>query len=181
MKNFNWGPFEKSIGVGGHRMAVGLLKGLLMSFQIVIMPGSYRVDLSLVRSAAQDFGWAVHPARNLRELGEIGVRGKVGAVLFQSDSLVDGGSWLESISLLRGVAPETRLVGCTQFSEMVDLPKLCRSGLFHAVWLPLKENELRQCFGFVWESEKQRGALVARKTIKDSESNRVHIMSRAAS
>ena len=151
-----------------------------VKFQIVIMPGAYRVDLSLVRSAAQDFGWAVHVARNLRELVEAGNRGTTGAVLFQADSVVPGGSWMETISTLRSVVPDIRLIGCTQFSEMVDLPKLCRSGLFHAVWLPLKENELRQCFGFVWEAEKH-AASMARKAVKDSDAKRVHLMSRAAS
>jgi hypothetical protein len=149
-----------------------------MELQIVIMPGSNRVDLPLLRGTAQDFGWAIQIARDAGELIAVQARGKVGAVLFQQDSLGTGLSLLNMIALLREVVPETRLVACNNFSEGVDFPKLCRAGLFHALWMPLRENEVRQCLGFVWEAEKQ---LISQMRRAESQMRRVPFVARAAS
>jgi hypothetical protein len=105
---------------------------------------------------------------------------KIGALLFQQDSLGSGGSWLETIAQLKIVVPEARLVACNHFSEAADYPKLCRSGLFHSVWLPLKLNEVRQCLGFIWEAEKRLN-LVPRKAVTEIEKRRTPLIARAAS
>jgi hypothetical protein len=136
-------------------MATGVLQDQAMELQIVIMPGSNRVDMPLLKGAAQDFGWAIQIARDAGELMALQAKGKIGAILFQEDSLGLGRSWLDTIALLREIAPEARLVACNHFSEAADYPKLCRAGLFHALWMPLRQHELRQCFGFVWEAEKR--------------------------
>jgi hypothetical protein len=159
-------------------MAVGMLLGRAMELQIVIMPGSNRVDLPLLRGATQYFGWAIQIARDAGELIAVQARGKVGAVLFQQDSLGTGRSWLDIIALLREVAPEKRLVACNHFSDETDYPKLCRAGLFYALWMPLRENEVRQCLGFVWEAEKQASAQTRRA---ESQMRRVSLVARAAS
>jgi hypothetical protein len=147
-----------------------------MELNIVIMPGAHRVDMPLLRAAAHDFGWAIQIAGDVRELKAVQARGKVGAVLFQQDSLGNGGSWLETIALLKAVAPGIRLVACNNFSETTDYPKLCRAGLFHALWMPLREHEVRQCFGFVWEAQKRLSPL--RKV--ESETRPTQLMVRAA-
>jgi len=84
---------------------------------------------------------------------------------------------METIAVLKAVVPEIRLVACNNFSEATDYPKLCRAGLFHSLWMPLREHEVRQCFGFVWEAEKRLAAL-SRKA--ESETRNVPILVRAA-
>jgi hypothetical protein len=48
-------------------------------------------------------------------------------------------------------------VVCHGFSEPIDWPALRDAGAFDALWLPLKEDEVRRSLGFVWEAEKRRG------------------------
>lgn len=133
-----------------------------MALQIVLMPGANRVELPLLRATAQNFGWAIEIAHNMSELLQLRERGRIGAVLFQQDSLGCNGSWLETIAQVKAATPEARLVACNHFSDADDYPKLCRAGLFHALWLPLKESEVLQCLGFIWEAEKHL-ILVARR------------------
>jgi hypothetical protein len=160
------------------KMATGMLLESAMELQIVVMPGSNRVDMPLLRGAAQDFGWAIQIARDADELTAVRARGKVGAVLFQQDSLGFGYSYLEMIAMLRELVSDTRLVACNHFSEQEDYPKLCRAGLFGALWMPLRQNEVRQCLGFVWEAEKRLTAQVRRV---ESQIRRVPLAARAAS
>jgi hypothetical protein len=47
------------------------------------------------------------------------------------------------------------VIACHGFAESIDWPELCDAGAFHTLWLPLKENEVRQSLGFVWGSEKR--------------------------
>jgi DNA-binding NtrC family response regulator len=133
-----------------------------MDLRIVVMPGASWVEFPLLRAAAQCHGWAVEVANNLNELLELRKHGVVGAVLFEQDSLDPGSSWAEAIPQLKEVVPEAHLVACCHFSDSVDYPKLCRAGLFHALWLPLKASEVRQCLSFVWEAEKQMMVLERR-------------------
>jgi hypothetical protein len=139
-------------------MATGVHPTIRMELQIVIMPGSHRVDLPLVRGAAHEYGWTIHTARNVQELTGAAAHSRIGAVFFQQDSIGSGGSWIEAIALLRSAVPGVRLVACSEFSSGLDYPKLCRAGLFHSVWLPLKSSEVKQCLGFIWEAEKRRAA-----------------------
>jgi DNA-binding NtrC family response regulator len=133
-----------------------------MDVQIVVMPGSNAVDLPVLLAAAAEYGWAVHIARSVSELRGARERANIGAVLFQLDSVKAGGDWLETISLLKEAAPGVKLVGCAEFSQMPDYPKLCREGLFHAIWLPLKRSEVRQCFGFLCGAERGLSAVPQR-------------------
>jgi hypothetical protein len=133
----------------------------MMDLQIVVMPGVHRVDLPLLRLMAQSFGWKIQQARSAEELKILAGVGKIGAVLFQEESLSTGGAWLETLVKLQAASPESRFVACSDFSSAIDYPKMCRAGLFHLVWLPLKKNEILQCFGFVWEAEKRSAALAS--------------------
>src|ERR1019366_7575986 len=80
------------------------------------------------------------------------------AVLFGKEALGPGYSRLETIRLLRFALPKIRLVACHGFSEAIDWPELSDAGAFHELWLPLQENEVRLCLGFVWEAEKRAAA-----------------------
>lgn len=125
------------------------------------MPGSQWMDVPLLRAAAEQFGWTM---RTVLDVGELRDEEKIGAVFFQQDSLGSGWSWLGAIAKLKTVAPEARLVACTHFSDADEFPKLCRAGLFHSLWLPLKQCEVLQCMGFVWAAEK-RGETLAKRPV----------------
>jgi len=136
-------------------MASGVQEKHAVALQMVIMPGADQLELPLLQTAAQGYGWSIQHAFSAAEVKNIREDGKIGAVLFQEDSLGSGGSWLETISELKEAAPDARLIACMHFSDDADYPKLCRAGLFHAMWLPLMEHEVRQCLGFIWEAEKR--------------------------
>jgi len=77
---------------------------------------------------------------------------KVAAVLFHRDSVDPGGSWLNAVRLLKLAMPRVLLIACHGFSEPIDWPELCDAGAFHTLWLPLKESEVRQSLGFIFEA-----------------------------
>ncbi|MGA2715630.1 MAG: hypothetical protein ABSG41_21230 [Bryobacteraceae bacterium] len=77
------------------------------------------------------------------------------AVLFHPDALGPGYSWHDAIRLLRLALPGVRVIACHGFSESIDWPELCDAGAFHALWLPLKGNEVRQSLGFVLSRERR--------------------------
>lgn len=125
-----------------------------MADRIAVMPGSTQFDLLLLRTVAAEFGFRVDVAGDLRE-----IRGKrdLAAVLFHRDALGTQSSWSDALLRLKAEMPGVRLVPCHGFSDSVDRASLSDSGAFHSLWLPLKESELRQCLGFVWEAEKRAG------------------------
>ncbi len=125
---------------------------------VVIVPGSNRVDLRALRSLAREFGWGIEVAADICEVAAAQKRWKPVALLFFSDSLGPGYSWVETIRLLRRTLPGVRLVACHGFSEPLDWPELSEAGAFHSLRLPLTENELRQGFGFIWEAEQRLAA-----------------------
>jgi len=58
-------------------------------------------------------------------------------------------AWVDAVRLLRLALPKARLVACHGFAESIDWPQLCDAGAFHALGLPLKENEVRRSLGFI--------------------------------
>jgi ActR/RegA family two-component response regulator len=121
-----------------------------MRGKLILMPGSAKLDLQALQTAAAEFGWAVKVAHNLRDAAS------AQAVLFHRDALGPGCSWLEAVRLLRAALPEARLVACHGFAEAIDWPELCEAGAFHALGLPLRANEVRKSLGFISEAEKRR-------------------------
>ncbi len=124
-----------------------------MTRNIVLMPGLTPVDVSLLRLAAADFGWRVHIAHSLEEVTSAQAYRSAAALLFCRDALGAEFSWVEVIARLRHTVPDVRLVACHKFSESLDWPELSNAGAFHALGLPMKENEVRQSLGFLWEAE----------------------------
>jgi hypothetical protein len=127
----------------------------LAAGDIVLMPGSAQLHLPPLQAVAENFGWMVRIAHDLCEVAAAQANRKTVALLFCRDTLGQGYSWLETIRLFKRALPEVRLLPCHGFSEPVDWPELCDAGAFHALWLPLKENEVRQSLGFVREAEKR--------------------------
>jgi len=129
-----------------------------MTDNIIVMPGSTQPDLLALQSVAGGFGWTVEIAHELGVVAATRADRKTVAALVHRDSLSGGRSWVESIRLLRRALPEVRVIACHGFAESIDWPALSDAGAFHALWLPLKENEVRQSLGFVWEAEKRLAA-----------------------
>jgi DNA-binding NtrC family response regulator len=126
-----------------------------MADNVVVMPGSGQVDLPTLHSVAGEFGWVVVVAQDLREVMAAQASGKTVAVLFHRDALGPDYDWLEAIRLWRLELPEADVVACHGFSESIDWVELSNAGAFHALQLPLKESEVRQSLGFVWQAEKR--------------------------
>jgi hypothetical protein len=139
-------------------MAAELLKSGAMTDNIIVMPGSTRPDLLALQTVAGEFGWVVDIAHDLGEIAEAQADRKTVAAFFHRDFLGREYSWVEAIRRLRLTLPEVRVIACHGFAESIDWPELSDAGAFHALWLPLKENEVRQSLGFVWEAEKRLAA-----------------------
>jgi hypothetical protein len=114
-----------------------------MTGNIIVMPGSARLDLQTLQAVAGDFGWTVKVVGHMPEAAE------AQAVLFHRDALGLGCSWVDAVHLLRLALPEARLVACHGLAESIDWPELCDAGAFHALGLPLSENEVRKSLGFI--------------------------------
>ncbi len=125
-----------------------------MAQKIIVMAGSGQFDLPRLHAVAADFGFEVETAPDLSDLPTTAA-----AVLFHRDAFGPVCSWFDAIGLLRARVPDARLIPCLGFSEAIDWDALTDDGAYHALWLPLRESELRQCLGFVWDSE-QHPALV---------------------
>jgi hypothetical protein len=119
--------------------------------EILVMPGSSQMDLPLVQSIAQEFGFGVKVAENLSSAPD------ATAVLLYRDALGACYSWMEAIQQIRQALPQSHIVTCLGFSEPIDWQQLSDAGAFHALWLPLKENEVRQSLGFLSASLSKRG------------------------
>jgi hypothetical protein len=128
-----------------------------MSFvpTVVVMPGSMPVGLPMVRAIADDFGWKVEVALTLDEVARLRDDSKPLAVLCQEDSLGRSRPWVETIRAFKSAVSDVRLIACHGFSDAVDWPAMARAGAFHGLWLPLKESEVRQSFGFVCLDERR--------------------------
>jgi hypothetical protein len=142
----------------GHPGEVSVASDVLlirpMTNNIIVMPGQVSFDLGAVHSVAGEFGWTVGIADDLRDAAAGHAYRRTSTVLFHRDAFRSD-SWVDAVRLLKSALPGVRPVACHGFSELIDWPELCDAGAFHSLWLPLKENELRRTFGFVWEAEKR--------------------------
>jgi hypothetical protein len=123
-----------------------------MARTIVAMPGRAIFNLKVVHAVARDFGWGVKIAENLSTLGSMRKSEKPLAVLFHRSAL-ESHSWVDALRPVTSALPGIRAIACHEFSDAPDWTELCDAGAFHSLWLPLKEAEVRQSFGFVAEAE----------------------------
>jgi hypothetical protein len=122
---------------------------------VIVMPGPGLSPLNAVRNVGRSFGWDVEIADDLSDVCAAQLCRRTAALLFHRDAFGDR-SWLGCVRLLKLTLPRIRLIVCHGFGEPIDWPELCDAGAFDSLWLPLKEDELRRTFGFVWEAEKRR-------------------------
>jgi hypothetical protein len=125
-----------------------------MTHNIIVMAGQASFDLGAVHTIAGEFGWTVGIFDDLREAAAAHPYRGTSTVLFHRDAFGTH-SWIDAVRLLKSALPGVRPVACHGFSESIDWPALCDAGAFHSLWLPLKENEVRRSFGFVWEAERR--------------------------
>jgi hypothetical protein len=122
--------------------------------KIVVLSAGGRLDTTAIEKVAREFGWAVIPAGDICEAAACHHSGRTLAILFHRDSFGTR-SWSGALNQIRQALPEALPIACHGFSDVIDLPSLSDAGLFHSLWLPFKENEVRGTFGFVWEARKR--------------------------
>jgi len=118
---------------------------------IVMIHGSVPVEADRLRKVAAEFGFTAESVAQIRDVAS--PPESVAAVLFHWDAFGPHSTWLEAIRTIRGYFPDSCAVPAHGFSDPVDWELLAAEGAYHSLWLPLKEPELRQCLGFIWESE----------------------------
>jgi hypothetical protein len=124
-----------------------------MTDNLIVLPGIARFDLQTLRPVAEEFGWDVKTVYGLNNAAAT-ANDRTAALLFHC-SAIGTPTWIEAVRTVKAMLPEISLVVCHGFSEPVDWPALCEAGAFHALWLPLKENEVRKSFGFVLQSRQR--------------------------
>lgn len=130
-------------------LATRVLTLFAMADTIIVMPGTARLDCSALVNVAAEFGWGIELATRPDQVEAIGASRHTRAVLFCRDAFGPGYSWREVICLLKACLPGASLVALHGFSELTDWQELSEAGAFHSLWLPLKENEVRQSLGFL--------------------------------
>lgn len=121
---------------------------IIMSDHIIVTSGLVRIDPDTMRSVAQEFGWTVKSAHYMAEASQ-NVTSDTAAIFFHRTALGIDCTLLDAVRDVRSAFPEIPSIVCHGFSEPIDWPSLCAAGAFHAVWLPLKESEVRKSLGFV--------------------------------
>jgi hypothetical protein len=127
----------------------------LVQNKLIVFPGLSQFHIPALPVIAEEFGWAVETVTDLRQAMAIHSDVSAAAVFFHREAFGPDCSWTDALRVLSAALPGTRLIPCHGFSEQVDWSELSDAGAFHFLWLPLKENEVRQCLGFVWETRKE--------------------------
>jgi hypothetical protein len=126
-----------------------------MTENIIVMPGQREADLPVLRSVAGEFGWTADPVRGLNEAVAAQAYVRTLAAILHRDGLGADYSWPDAVRRVKRALPDVRVIVCHGLSEPIEWQALCEAGTFHAVSAPLKECEVRQSLGFVWEAEKR--------------------------
>ncbi len=122
---------------------------------LAVMPGLSGIFLPTLSAVAREFGWKVESVSDLSHAIDLSQTHGVAAIFFHRDAFGPQCSWTDALELLATALPGARLIPCHGFSEPVDWSQLSDAGAFHFLWLPLKESELRQCVGFVWQTQQR--------------------------
>ena len=135
-----------------------LMQNRPMTENVILMTGADKDRHTILHAVAADFGWNVEVTSDLSAVAAAQANCMTAAVFFCQDAMGPNYSRLEMIRLIRAALPQARLVVCHGFSETIDWPELSDAGAFHELWLPLQENEVRLCLGFVREDQKRIAA-----------------------
>lgn len=127
-----------------------------MAHRIVFMPGAQTLNLTAFGSIASEFGWSLETDDYPIRPAEMQDHRRIAAVCFCREAVGSQYSWPDALRVLASALPSTPLVPCHAFSENPDWDELRDAGAFLSLWLPLRESELRQCLGFVWQAQQRR-------------------------
>ncbi|HTA44410.1 MAG TPA: hypothetical protein VK789_18300 [Bryobacteraceae bacterium] len=130
-----------------------------MADNIVVIPGSARLDLSAIDAIAGEFGWKIRIAEDAGEVAAVASRRKVRAVLLCRDAFGSSVCWQEAIRLANFAFAGAPVIALHGFAESIAWADLSDAGAFHSLWLPLKENEVRQSLGFLAHSSRREASL----------------------
>jgi hypothetical protein len=119
---------------------------------LVVMHGLSEVFATTLSLVAQEFAWSVETVSNPAEATTLAHTRRIAAVFFHREVFGESCTWRDALRELRMTLPEAHLIPCHGFSDPIDWDQLSDAGAFHSLWLPLKENELRQCLGFIWQT-----------------------------
>jgi hypothetical protein len=147
------------------RLVLGVPCFSWMTEAIILMPGQGEsdrpelhlagLDLEMLHSVAAEFGWQIGIVGNLREAAARQACDKTVAAILHGGDLNKRCSWPDACRRLKPALPGVRVIACHGIAEPIDSPTLSAAGIFHTLAFPLKENEVRQSFGFVWEAEER--------------------------
>lgn len=127
---------------------------------MIVMPGSRHSDFSNVHLIASEFGWNVTVAKGLDQAVEAHRSSETAGVLFHRDAL-GLRPWPEALHSLKAALPGAHLIPCCGFSERIDWSALSDAGAFHVLAFPLRDSEVRQSFGFLWQAAQRSTAVLA--------------------
>jgi hypothetical protein len=122
------------------------------SVGVLAVPGS--VDVPALNLAAQEFGWTARVSHNLDEIATTNAERNTVAVFLLRDVFGPDCSWVAAIRLVRFTLLEVRLVICHGITEAIDWRELADEGAFHGIEFPLRNREVRQSLGFIWEADR---------------------------
>jgi DNA-binding NtrC family response regulator len=137
-----------------------------MSATVIAMPAPGEPDLATLTEAVAQCGWTLEVARNFQEFRTNPRARDVVAVFLQKQAVGPDCSWAEAVKQVRGVSDEIRVVVCHGFGESIDWQEISEAGAFHALALPLSDNEVRQSIGFLWEADQRAEAEKTEKAEK---------------
>lgn len=130
-----------------------------MADNIIVMPGSARLDLSPLDAVAREFGWKVRTVEDAGEIAAVASRQNARGVLLCRNAFGSATSWKEAIRQVRFAFPAVPVIALYGFSEPIGWSELSDAGAFHSLWLPLKKNEVRQSLGFLANAERTPSGL----------------------
>lgn len=129
--------------------------------KVAVMPGRGSFNLKILHTVARDFGWPVEVVEDMGRLTVTHENPQTTAVLLHRTAF-ESRSWPEALLLVGTALPGIRLITCQEFSDLTDWPELSEAGAFHSLRLPMKEEEVRQSFGFVAEAESREARMLPR-------------------
>jgi hypothetical protein len=131
---------------------------------IAVTAGGASFSLRVRHSVAREFGWGVKMAENLGMLCHARRREKPTAVLFYRSALSRTPGWM--LSSLSNLPCQVFVPSRAMNSPMHQTGRdYGGAGAFHSLWLPWKEGEERQSFGFVAQAENRESKAPRRLTI----------------
>ncbi len=122
--------------------------------------------------AADKFGWDVHFAQDLSVtasqnlLRALNREHDIVAVMFSPEALKL--HWRDALHLIHAWAPMAQPILFFRMAEHPPSEELSRAGVFHAIGLPLRKQEIHHSLGFVWAARHSSNRTKSSTNLKPS-------------